>query len=108
MRELLRIVWLILLVSITSTAYPQDANEVNTRPKIGLVLSGGGAKGAAHIGVLKYIEEIGLPIDYIAGTSMGCIMGGMYALGYSADEILSIISDVDWDKLISNQVTVKQ
>jgi NTE family protein len=67
-------------------------------------LSGGGAKGAAHIGVLKYIEEAGIPIDYIAGTSMGSIVGGMYALGYTSDEILDIISSVDWDRLISNQV----
>ena len=51
------------------------------RPTVALVLSGGGAKGAAHIGVLKYIEEAGIPIDYIAGTSMGSIIGGMYALG---------------------------
>ena len=68
------------------------------------MLSGGGAKGAAHIGVLKYIEEAGIPIDYIAGTSMGSIVGGMYALGYSSDEILNIISEVDWDRLISDQV----
>lgn len=71
-------------------------------------MSGGGAKGAAHIGVLKYIEEAGIPIDYIAGTSMGSIVGGMYALGYSSDEILDIISNVDWDKLISNNVERKK
>lgn len=81
---------------------------VDGRPKVGLVLSGGGAKGAAHIGVLKYIEEIGLPIDYIAGTSMGSVVGGMYALGYSSDEILDIISSVDWDRLISNNVDRKK
>lgn len=68
------------------------------------MLSGGGAKGAAHIGVLKYIEEAGIPIDYIAGTSMGSIIGGMYALGYTSDELLDIISSVDWDRLISNNV----
>lgn len=88
-------------------AFPQDT-IVETRPKVGLVLSGGGAKGAAHIGVLKYIEEIGLPIDYIAGTSMGSVVGGMYALGYSSDEILDIISSVDWDRLISNNVDRKK
>jgi NTE family protein len=84
--------------------YSQDTTVVKSRPKVGLVLSGGGAKGAAHIGVLKYLEEAGIPIDYIAGTSMGSIVGGMYALGYSSDEILEIISDVDWDNLISNKV----
>ena len=95
-------------MSITTMAFAQDAPQVNTRPKVGLVLSGGGAKGAAHIGVLKYIEEMEIPIDYIAGTSMGSIVGGMYALGYSSDEILDIISHVDWDKLISNKVDRKR
>lgn len=104
MRKSLRILWMTLFMSIAFTAYSQDTTSVEVRPKIGLVLSGGGAKGAAHIGVLKYIEEIGIPIDYIAGTSMGAIVGGMYAIGYSADEILELISAVDWDMLISNQV----
>ena len=99
-----RIALSILLLYITVSAYSQDTTSVKARPKVGLVLSGGGAKGAAHIGVLKYIEEAGIPIDYIAGTSMGAIVGGMYALGYSSDEILELISAVDWDRLISNQV----
>lgn len=92
------------MLFIVPAAYAQDTTSIKARPKIGLVLSGGGAKGAAHIGVLKYIEEAKIPIDYVAGTSMGSIVGGMYALGYSPDEILQIISDVDWDRLISNQV----
>lgn len=104
MRKPLGILWAILLLFITITAYAQDTTSVKARPKVGLVLSGGGAKGAAHIGVLKYIEEAEIPIDYIAGTSMGAIVGGMYAMGYSADEILDLISAVDWDRLISNQV----
>lgn len=95
---------LLLLLFVATAAYSQDTTTVKARPKVGLVLSGGGAKGAAHIGVLKYIEEAGIPIDYIAGTSMGSIVGGMYALGYTSDEILDIISDVDWDRLISNKV----
>lgn len=82
----------------------EDTLSVNQRPKVGLVLSGGGAKGAAHIGVIKYIEELGIPIDYVAGTSMGSIVGGLYSLGYSADEMLEIISNVDWSRLISNKV----
>lgn len=81
-----------MFLSFTNTVYSQDTTSVKARPKVGLVLSGGGAKGAAHIGVLKYIEEAGIPIDYIAGTSMGSIVGGMYALGYSSEEILEIIS----------------
>ena len=99
---------MILFAFTSSTLYSQDSTSVNKRPKIGLVLSGGGAKGAAHIGVLKYIEEVGIPIDYIAGTSMGSIVGGMYALGYSPDEILELISTVDWDRLISNKVERKK
>ena len=85
----------ILLSTISFSAYSQDTTSVKARPKVGLVLSGGGAKGAAHIGVIKYLEEAGIPIDYIAGTSMGSIIGGLYALGYSSSEILDIISTVD-------------
>ena len=91
-RRCIKSLWLVLLLSISYSAYSQDTISVKSRPKIGLVLSGGGAKGAAHIGVLKYLEEAGIPIDYIAGTSMGSIVGGMYALGYSADEILDTIN----------------
>ena len=72
------------------------------------MLSGGGAKGAAHIGVLKYLEQMGIPVDYIAGTSMGSIVGGFYALGYTTDEILDVISNVDWDRVISNNVERKE
>ncbi len=73
-------------------------------PKLGLILSGGGAKGMAHVGVLKAMEEAGLRPDFIAGTSMGSIVGGLYALGYSADEIDRILREVDWDQLLSNEV----
>ena len=104
MRLFSRVILLLLLSLISRTAFSRDTTAVGSRPKVGLVLSGGGAKGAAHIGVLKYIEEAGIPIDYIAGTSMGSIVGGMYALGYSSEEILEIISSVDWDRLISNEV----
>lgn len=67
------------------------------RPKIGLVLAGGGAKGAAHIGVLKALEEMHIPIDYITGTSMGAYIGGLYASGLSADEIEVFIDSVNWN-----------
>ena len=66
------------------------------RPKIGLVLSGGGARGAAHVGVLKVPERHRIPIDYIAGTSMGSIVGGLYASGMSAIEIEQALMQVDW------------
>ena len=104
MMKFARIISTVFLFFLTFTAYSQDSTETPARPKVGVVLSGGGAKGAAHIGVLKYIEEAGIPIDYIAGTSMGAIIGGLYAIGYSSDEMLEIISSVDWDRLISNQV----
>ena len=107
MNRFVKTIYVLLLLMISHIAFSQDT-IAETRPKVGLVLSGGGAKGAAHIGVLKYIEEIGLPIDYIAGTSMGSVVGGMYALGYSSDEILDIISSVDWDRLISNEVDRKK
>ena len=88
---LLRLLIALALLFLTPlTTFSQDTTIVKDRPKVGLVLSGGGAKGAAHIGVLKYIEEAGIPIDYIAGTSMGSIIGGMYTLGYKSDEILDI------------------
>ena len=104
MNRFFRSLCIVALTLISFTAYSNDSTTVASRPKVGLVLSGGGAKGAAHIGVIKYLEEAGIPIDYIAGTSMGSIVGGMYAIGYSADEILEIISHVDWGTLISNKV----
>lgn len=111
MQKLAGIVGAAMMVCNSLAAYSQDTIQdtiqVKQRPKVGLVLSGGGAKGAAHIGVLKYIEEVGIPIDYIAGTSMGAIVGGMYALGYTSGEILDIISQVDWDRLISDNVDRK-
>lgn len=112
MKRVLNYFLVSFLMLVSFTAFSQDTNVVNAgkaaRPKIGLVLSGGGAKGAAHIGVLKYLEEAGIPIDYIAGTSMGSIVGGMYALGYSSSEILDVINSVDWNRLISNQVERKK
>ncbi|EGQ7940269.1 patatin-like phospholipase family protein [Vibrio vulnificus] len=66
------------------------------RPKVAVVLAGGGAKGAAHIGVLKALEEMQIPVDYITGTSMGAYVGGLYATGMSADEIESFIYSIDW------------
>ena len=75
-----------------------------SRPAVALVLSGGGAKGAAQIGVLKYLESIDMPIDMVLGTSMGGLIGGIYALGYTADQIDSIIRTVDWTMAMSDAV----
>ena len=74
------------------------------RPKVGIVLGGGGAKGAAHIGVLKYLEEMDIPVDYVAGTSMGSIIGGLYAMGYSPDELAQLIAEMDWSQYVGNSM----
>jgi NTE family protein len=73
-------------------------------PKVGLVLSGGGAKGLAHIGALKVIEDSGIQIDYIGGTSMGAIIGALYASGYSARQLDSIFEELDFDELIQDDI----
>ncbi len=77
--------------------------EGKSRPKIGLALSGGGARGGAHIGVLKALEELHIPIDYIAGTSMGAIVGGYYAAGYSPQQIEDILRATDWAGAFSDE-----
>lgn len=77
-------------------------------PKVGLVLSGGTARGIAHIGVLKVMEECGIVPDYITGTSMGAIIGGLYALGYSADEIEKMVYEMDWIKMFSDEISYKE
>ena len=98
---------LLLSTFLVTTAQPQATNMGHQRPKVGVALSGGGAKGAAHIGVLKYMEEIGIPVDYVAGTSIGSIVGGLYALGYSPDEMAKLIADMDWGLYMSNNVDRK-
>ena len=89
---------LILLASYLQPVAAQDVESGNVaRPKIGLALSGGGARGAAHLGVLRVLEENNVPIDYIAGTSMGAIVGGLYAAGMTTDEIEAELAAIDWD-----------
>lgn len=70
------------------------------KPKVGLVLSGGGAKGYAHVGILKEIDKAGIKLDYIGGTSMGAIIGGLYATGYSANQIEVPIKKTDFNTVI--------
>ena len=80
----------------------------HARPKIGLALSGGGAKGSAHIGVLKFLEAHNIPVDYIAGTSIGSYVGAMYALGYSAADIEQIMLNTDWGTGYSDAIPREQ
>lgn len=77
------------------------------RPRIGLVLSGGGAKGIAHIAILKAIDRAGLHIDYLTGTSMGAIIGAMYAAGYSGEQIEQISNEMDWMSMINSKPTLR-
>lgn len=87
-----------LLTFLVTTVFSQE-----NRPKIGLVLSGGGAKGLAHIGVLEYIEKSEIQIDYIGGTSMGAIVGGLYAAGYNVEQIKDLVSKIDFTPLLQDQ-----
>ncbi|OCB77304.1 patatin-like phospholipase family protein [Flavobacterium crassostreae] len=90
-----------LLILVLLFCLPLFSQEQN-RPKVGLVLSGGGAKGFAHIGVLKVLEDAGIKIDYIGGTSMGAVIGGLYASGYTASQIDSVLQVTNFDELISD------
>lgn len=90
---------ILLFIIISATAYAQKK-----APKVGLVLSGGGAKGFAHIGVLKEIEKAGIKIDYIGGTSMGAIVGGLYASGYSAVQIEKMVKEIDFLSLLQDKL----
>ena len=98
-----------LLALITFPAFSQvkNAEEISARPSVGLVLSGGGAKGFAYIGLLKVIQEAGLPIDYIGGSSIGSIIGGLYALGYSPDTIARLIRSQNWHNLLRDIIDRK-
>ena len=90
------------LFFLSQVALGQEKSVENTRPKVGLVLSGGGAKGLAHIGVLKVIDSLGIKVDYISGTSMGAVVGGLYASGYTANQLDSIFSKTDVDALLQD------
>lgn len=89
---------LLFIVLASLTVFSQEQKK----PKIGLVLSGGGAKGFAHIGVLKVLEEAGVKIDFIGGTSMGAVVGGLYASGYNASQIDSIFQTTDFNELLND------
>jgi len=99
----MRLTWLaIATLLIALYVNPLAAQPDDGRIKVGLVLSGGGARGGAHVGVLKALEELNVPVDYIAGTSVGAIIGGFYAAGYSVGEIEQLLDVMDWDRAMSD------
>lgn len=98
--------WLGLALGAAAALAGQDQEGAPPAPrrlKVGLALSGGGARGLAHIGVLKIIEELGIPVDMVAGTSMGSIVGGLYSAGYTPAQIEEIVAKVDWKESFSSQ-----
>ena len=97
-----KIILFLSLLTITQISFAQDSLKTVKKSKIGLVLSGGGAKGLAHIGVLKVIDSLGIKIDYVGGTSMGAIVGGLYASGFSGKELEYLFNRVDVDALLQD------
>jgi NTE family protein len=94
----------LLLTGALKQAYAEVClPQTEGRPKIALVLGGGGARGAAHVGVIKALEEMRVPVDYIVGTSMGALVGGLYASGMSSDELTALMSDIDWANMFSDK-----
>jgi NTE family protein len=104
MRNLLLIAFLSAIILFPGHWVGGQAAPASQRPKVGLILSGGAAKGMAHVGVLKVIEEAGLKIDYIGGTSMGGLVAALYTIGYDADTLASMVATLDWDRLLSDDI----
>ncbi|MEM9553050.1 MAG: patatin-like phospholipase family protein [Acidobacteriota bacterium] len=106
MRQCSAIALILLALAAPTAASGPPAEEPQpheARPRIGLVLSGGAARGSAHVGVLKVLEELRVPVDFVAGTSMGAIVGGLYSAGVSAAEMEDILSEIDWRDLLDDQ-----
>ena len=99
-----RKLWLLIVAVLLCCNMSAQQDSVSAdRKKVGVVLSGGGAKGMAHIGVLKVLERAGIPVDYITGTSMGSIIGGLYAIGYNANSLDSVVRKQDWSYVITDK-----
>lgn len=101
-----------LIAALSAISQDNIANDwvekpYNSKPKVGLALSGGAAHGLAHIGLLKYLEEQNIQIDNITGTSMGAVIGGLYAIGYDADQCIKIASEIDWNDILSSKIYSK-
>src|ERR1700739_3696359 len=95
----------VILVCVTSTlGLAQSAPGAANHPKVGLVLEGGGALGLAHIGVINWLEEHRIPVSYIAGTSMGGLVGGVYSTGRNPAEVRALGSSIDWNAVLRGEV----
>lgn len=101
------VVAILFLFFLPTNIFGQATRPAEDRPKIGVTLSGGGAKGLAHIGILKAIDSAGIKVDYITGTSMGSIIGSLYAIGYSAADIERMAAKMDWGEMLSNQSSLR-
>ena len=104
MRKFIQVLFIAVIILVPGQWAGGQEAPGGRRPKVGLVLSGGAAKGMAHVGVLKVIEEAGLKIDYIGGTSMGGLVSALYAIGYSADSLAVLVASLDWDRLLSDDI----
>lgn len=104
MKRLKTFILTVAACSFFSLTLSAQTVQKNNRKKVGIVLSGGGAKGMAHIGALKVIEKAGIPIDYVVGTSMGSIIGGLYSIGYSPEQLDSMVHRQDWSFLLSDKI----
>ena len=98
-----KLLLLVIALLLSDFAHAQQDDKPAGRKKVGVVLSGGGAKGMAHIGVLKVLERAGIPVDVITGTSMGSIIGGLYAIGYNANSLDSVVRKQDWGYVITDR-----
>ena len=99
---------MIVAVLLTGTVNAQTDSTTVKRKKVGVVLSGGGAKGMAHIGVLKVLEKAGIPVDIVTGTSIGSIVGGLYAIGYNAHSLDSMVRKQDWTYVITDKEDLRK
>ena len=104
----IRVLSLIICLNFTALFAQHSDTEFNRkRPMVAVVLGGGGSRGLSHIGVLKVLEERKVPIDLIIGVSMGSIIGGLYAAGYSASELEKIVLESEWEDLLSEELERK-
>ena len=103
-----KILLILAAMLMSSTVSAKTDSTTVSRQKVAVVLSGGGAKGMAHIGVLKVLEKAGIPVDIVTGTSMGSIIGGLYAIGYNANALDSMVRVQDWSYVITDKEDLRR